>query len=152
MIAVHCALRLSDGEPANLPDFAPGTEITGRVLVGGRPAPNVRISVLPTSLASRRPFTLPLTWDREAKALTRSVHTDPEGTFHSPPLAPADYLLEIVPQGGRLLTAGPFSVPAPERLLARGEHPTEVQAVWDLGEPEVSDPVSSTQRATIIRH
>lgn len=133
-VAVRCSFRLSEGGLETPPEPGPGTELVGTVVVGGRAAPEVRISVLPASLASRRPFALPLTWDPESEALVRDVATDLEGNFRIPPLAPGDYRLEVVPNGGRVQTVGPFSVPAPETVLARGQDPTVVQAVWDLGE------------------
>jgi hypothetical protein len=132
--AVRCGSTLSEGGSEAVPESGPGTEIVGTVLVGGRAAPGARISVVPEGLASRRRFTVPLAWDRESKALVRDVGTDAEGKFRIPPLVPGDYLLEVVPKGGQIQTVGPFSLPAPERLLARGQDPAEVQAVWDLGE------------------
>ena len=132
--AAHCAVTVSEGGSESPPDFGAGAELVGTIVVGGRAVSEVRISVVPANLGSRRPFTVPLTWDRGTEELIRNVDTDPGGSFRIPALAPGDYSLEVVPKGGRLLTAGPFSVPAPERLLARGEAPTEVQAVWDLGE------------------
>lgn len=133
-LAVHCDSRLSQGGSETPPEAGPGTGITGTVVVGGRAAPQAQISVVPAGLASRRPFTLPLVWDRKSETLVRKVVTDEQGRFRIPPIVPGDYLLEVVPKGGRIEDIGPFTLPAPETLLARGQDPTQVQAVWDLGE------------------
>lgn len=133
-VAIRCDARLVEGEPLKPPEPQPGTVVTGTVLVGGRVAPEARVSVTLAGLASRRPFAVPLLWDPDEETLVREVHTGNDGKFRIPALAPGDYLLEIVPKGGRIQTTPPFSLPTPETLLARDQDPAEVQAVWDLGE------------------
>jgi len=133
-VAVRCDVRLVEDELLAPPEPRPGTAVTGTLLVGGRVAPEARISVTLAGLASHRPFSVPLVWDPAEASLVREVVTGEDGRFQIPALAPGDYLLEIIPKGGRIQTTPPFSLPAPETLLARDQDPAEVQAVWDLGE------------------
>jgi hypothetical protein len=126
------------GKPLSVTTPAAGVRITGRLLIGRKPAPGTKIGVVPHPLPMRRFFSMPLGLDGE-KAIPY-VETDAAGRFTLPQLSPGDYRLDLRPPGGRLDQAGPFTVPDPGKLRAQKKEVPETKdkprtpPVLDLGE------------------
>ncbi len=137
-LAIRCEERfLHPGEPVELLDREPGTAVSGRVLVNGETASDVRVALVLAGVTARRPLRLPLSL--EDGKLKRELVTDAAGRFSTPPLAADTYRLELVPIGGRVELTDPFVVPAPEppSLEAPAKNPPPLPKL-DLGDLDLT--------------
>jgi hypothetical protein len=76
----HCEkVSLEAGKPLSVSTPPSGVRVTGRLLVGRKPAPGARIGVVPHPLPMRRFFSMPLGHD--GKKAIPYVETDAEGRF-----------------------------------------------------------------------
>jgi len=103
--------------------------------MNAKPVASARISLVPAKLEARRSFTVPLAWD--GKRVSRSVESDHVGHFSFAKVAPGEYLLQVVPQGGRIFTGQVFTVPSQDETKRRVDEsgPTTL----DLGDFLIED-------------
>jgi carboxypeptidase family protein len=133
-VAVACEQRYLEAGVRFVPRPQRGARVTGTVMIGSRPAPGSRIAVVPKSLRSARFVKLPLSREPEGEGLVREVTADARGRFSTPELAPGEYLLEIVPPGGRFFHSDPLTIPPRSALLPKGPLRPGSEAILDVGE------------------
>lgn len=137
--AIRCERGvIEEGAELSVPP-ATGQAVIGRLIEGREAVIGARVAVLPSGLAARRPFTVPLTLDAGGASLIRSVTTDERGRFQIPPLASGEYRLEINLLGGRTEVSETFHVRDPTKEesanapVSTGERPVD-SPVLDLGD------------------
>ena len=144
-LAVQCDTRYlepADPLPVSTDD---GLPVAGRVWVGDKPAAAATVTVFPEELEARRPFVLPLFFQKDT-GLVRAVRSDPEGKFRLPTLAPGRYQMELTTASGRRQLSDPFAIPS--RHAREEEQDDQIEAMLDLGDLRL--PVGLTMQVSVL--
>jgi len=111
--ATECTKWLGGGG-ALTATVVPGVRVVGRCVRDEKPVAGARVSLVPARLTARRPFTVPLY--RDGERLVRYVTSGADGRFVLPQVSPGEFLLQVIPPGGRIQSGQPFLVPRAESL------------------------------------
>jgi hypothetical protein len=137
--ATQCERASADDGFAHGFTLDEGRAVTGRCLIGRRPAANATVSVRLARLESRRTLVLPLALTGEK--WVSSTKVDDAGRFRIEHLAPGEYIFEVVTTSGRAEDSDIVVIPA-LKAAAPGQPPPP--RTWEVPDIRLAEGIALT--------